>query len=430
MLYEPFPGGAAVVLTQLGLLEEGQAEGLGVRTFDAESGRLSLAMDDGRVIELVRATHARIENRYAVLVRAGGLAEDRGFIQIDRNFGVTDLLKHQVVYPETAHDEPVSHVSEDEMVDAPSDEVVDDETTRIHEVKRPVETQVTASDEIEASGDDKADAIVAEAAEAEVEPLAEVEEARIEDWDWAEPVRPFEPVDEAKAVWIEPVFEVVPDVEAGRVSQVEAEVESVPVVVTEAEDLPNVETEALAVAEAELEDESVAAAPEVHAEDEADAARMRYYRPLVEAFEPDVVVMFGWIAETGTIQTYEHRATGRYMHIDGASGLFYDQTRTPISQAAALRHAMPTDSVRERAKAAFFEEPPIEETPEAPAMLATRQSVRVSDEAPHGDELGLDTFVRKDANGGEPNERESWRKRIAGLGRTFRLGKNMGRGEE
>ena len=99
MLYEPLPGSAAVILVQLGIIEQGQVEALGQRTYDAECGRLSLALDDGRTVELERAMHLQSEDGYAVRIRSrAGQTISRSFIHIDRNLAVRNLHNDRMVY--------------------------------------------------------------------------------------------------------------------------------------------------------------------------------------------------------------------------------------------------------------------------------------------------------------------------------------------
>ena len=66
----------------------------------------------------------------------------------------------------------------------------------------------------------------------------------------------------------------------------------------------------------------------------------RHLAPLHEALTPDQTAQFEWRAQTGSIQTYEHVETQRNIHIDGETGQFYDQERNPITQDAALDHAL------------------------------------------------------------------------------------------
>ncbi len=61
---------------------------------------------------------------------------------------------------------------------------------------------------------------------------------------------------------------------------------------------------------------------------------------LVRAVGLDLSQQFRWMAETDTIQTYEHCVTSRYIHIDSETGQFCDQNRNLTSAEAALAHAM------------------------------------------------------------------------------------------
>ena len=109
------------------------------------------------------------------------------------------------------------------------------------------------------------------------------------------------------------------------------------------------------------------------------------YRPLIDAVGDDLAQQFEWRAETGTIQTYEHRETFRYVHIDSVSGCFFDQQCNVITKETAFAHAMP------RAKQAVSAPPPAPEFP--PASEFTPAS-----------ELGLGAFTRADA---DPSMQES-----------------------
>jgi hypothetical protein len=78
---------------------------------------------------------------------------------------------------------------------------------------------------------------------------------------------------------------------------------------------------------------------EIIGNEEAD--QLRHWKPLLDTLGEAMAEEFEWKAETDTIQTYEHRLTFRYIHIDGATDCFYNQQCVPISKEAALAHAMP-----------------------------------------------------------------------------------------
>jgi ATP-dependent exoDNAse (exonuclease V) alpha subunit len=67
----------------------------------------------------------------------------------------------------------------------------------------------------------------------------------------------------------------------------------------------------------------------------------RHWGPLNNAVTAAEGSQFGWKAETGTIQSYEHLDTQRGLHIDGPTGQFYRQDGNPITAKEALDHAMP-----------------------------------------------------------------------------------------
>jgi conjugative relaxase-like TrwC/TraI family protein len=71
------------------------------------------------------------------------------------------------------------------------------------------------------------------------------------------------------------------------------------------------------------------------------AEHERHYAPLSNALTSIEADQFGWRTETGTIQSYQHNETQRHIHIDGATGEFYDGERNAISRNEALDHAMP-----------------------------------------------------------------------------------------
>ena len=75
------------------------------------------------------------------------------------------------------------------------------------------------------------------------------------------------------------------------------------------------------------------------------AEHERHSAPLNNALTRVEADQFGWRAETGTIQSYQHNETNRYLHIDASTGQFYDQDRNPISRDAALDHVMPAGHV-------------------------------------------------------------------------------------
>jgi hypothetical protein len=67
----------------------------------------------------------------------------------------------------------------------------------------------------------------------------------------------------------------------------------------------------------------------------------RHWAPLNHAVTASEGSQFGWKAETGTIQSYQHLDTQRGLHIDGPTGQFYRQDGNPITAKEALDHAMP-----------------------------------------------------------------------------------------
>ena len=68
--------------------------------------------------------------------------------------------------------------------------------------------------------------------------------------------------------------------------------------------------------------------------------QQRHYAPLGRELHPADAAQFSWKAETGTVQSYKHANSRRHIHIDGPTGQFYDQQKNPVTQVAALDHAM------------------------------------------------------------------------------------------
>jgi conjugative relaxase-like TrwC/TraI family protein len=66
----------------------------------------------------------------------------------------------------------------------------------------------------------------------------------------------------------------------------------------------------------------------------------RHYAPLNRALHPEDARQFGWKAENGAVQSYQHIESRRHIHIDGQTGQFYDQQKNPISQGMALDRAI------------------------------------------------------------------------------------------
>ena len=71
----------------------------------------------------------------------------------------------------------------------------------------------------------------------------------------------------------------------------------------------------------------------------------RHWAPLNQAVSRAEADKFHWKAENGTVQSYQNVDTGRHIHIDGPSGQFYRQDKTPVSAKDALDHAMPAGQV-------------------------------------------------------------------------------------
>jgi conjugative relaxase-like TrwC/TraI family protein len=70
------------------------------------------------------------------------------------------------------------------------------------------------------------------------------------------------------------------------------------------------------------------------------AEHERHYGPLNRQLHPVDASQFRWTAENGTIQSYQHVGTNRHIHINDASGQFYDQRKQPIAREDALDKAI------------------------------------------------------------------------------------------
>ena len=71
--------------------------------------------------------------------------------------------------------------------------------------------------------------------------------------------------------------------------------------------------------------------------------QLRHQQPLdmaagANASRDQLRETYAWVAETGNIQSYLNRETGRHLHID-SDGNFYSQRGQTISREAALAHA-------------------------------------------------------------------------------------------
>ena len=68
---------------------------------------------------------------------------------------------------------------------------------------------------------------------------------------------------------------------------------------------------------------------------------LRRWTPLNKALPAHEAKQFTWQRESGTMQSYKHMQTGRYIHIDGQDGRFHNQHREAITAKHALDFAMP-----------------------------------------------------------------------------------------
>ena len=75
-------------------------------------------------------------------------------------------------------------------------------------------------------------------------------------------------------------------------------------------------------------------------------AERQQWEPLIKAVSMEVADSFSWSGTNGTVQSYRHETTHHYLHIDGASGQFYDRDKNPISREAALDRALPQETLQ------------------------------------------------------------------------------------
>ncbi len=70
------------------------------------------------------------------------------------------------------------------------------------------------------------------------------------------------------------------------------------------------------------------------------AEHERHYAPLNRELHAADAQQFRWAAENDTVQSYQHSGTQRHIHIEGTTGQFYNQKMEPVTQHAALDHAV------------------------------------------------------------------------------------------
>jgi conjugative relaxase-like TrwC/TraI family protein len=69
----------------------------------------------------------------------------------------------------------------------------------------------------------------------------------------------------------------------------------------------------------------------------------QHWDPLLKAVPIEIADSFAWTGENGRVQSYQHESTHNYLHVDGATGQFYDRDKNPIEKEAALDHALPAE---------------------------------------------------------------------------------------
>ena len=521
MLYEPLPGSAAHILAQLGIIEQGHVEALGARTYDAEHGRLSLSLDDGRTVELERAMPLQSEDGYAVRIRSrAGQTISRSFIHIDRNLVVRNLHNDRTALIDDPYGEPTHRTyaptynqpmdtlvdvdlppaqnmaNVDEALDVALDVALDEEAPaedpnpdltlmelsapeaeeQVRSVQAqaddpsvsPSEAKVEALDErdsqdqepgsnpahAELSAGTASQGLQPHAGGVPPDPLEEYSPIYFQETPQREPEallesslgEPASQPGTANDGAIPPAFHLEAQREspdsAGFASPETAEVaaasEPGPEVARESME----HSEPVYFAEPEAAEEWLTLEPaqpleltepfftEPEPEAEFDLisavepAPWDDYAPLVAAFGAETAADFCFIALTGTVHTYEHNETFRYIHLDAPSGLFYSQDRTPISATSALQYALTPRAASKQpqvelaASAPAHPSEPELRTRTSPApRAAIRPDPDPSDLKPD-QALTFDAFTRKHHL---QQERDSWRNRIADLSRTLRL---------
>jgi len=75
---------------------------------------------------------------------------------------------------------------------------------------------------------------------------------------------------------------------------------------------------------------------------QVEQSQERHLEPLQKALNAEDAKQFSWLTQTGSIESYQHKETLKYIHIHKSSGQFYDQQLNLITRQAALDAAMPT----------------------------------------------------------------------------------------
>jgi conjugative relaxase-like TrwC/TraI family protein len=77
----------------------------------------------------------------------------------------------------------------------------------------------------------------------------------------------------------------------------------------------------------------------------------QHWEPILNAVPLEVADQFQRTGNNGTVQSYQHEDTQKYLHIDGPTGQFYDRDKSPIGREAALDHALPPEMSHQYARA-------------------------------------------------------------------------------
>jgi conjugative relaxase-like TrwC/TraI family protein len=77
----------------------------------------------------------------------------------------------------------------------------------------------------------------------------------------------------------------------------------------------------------------------------------QHWEPILNAVPLEVADQFQHTSNNGTVQSYQHEDTQKYLHIDGPTGQFYDRDKSPIAREVALDHALPPEMSHQYARA-------------------------------------------------------------------------------
>lgn len=123
-----------------------------------------------------------------------------------------------------------------------------------------------------------------------------------------------------------------------------------------------------------------------------------HWQPMLALFGSGIASQFHWAVTTGVIETYEHRETLRYLHIDSVTGECLNQRCEVVSSESALHHAF-------QSRPQPVPAPPAEVIPAtepAPAVSTHQQA-----SGPDANEPLLNSFLRTSEDPAEESTPES-----------------------